>query len=61
MKRFGERDTRFPGARQMPEHSEQDHDGGNAGELHFHNCCYEMFQGKAVLSRLLKNLSRKQK
>ncbi len=61
MKRFGERDTRFPGAQKMPEHPEQDHDGEDAEQVHFHNWFKEIFHGKAVLSKLSKNLSHKPK
>ncbi len=61
MKRFDERDTRFPGAQEMPEHPEKDHNGENAEQVHVHNWWHEIFHTKAVLSKLSKNLSRKPK
>ncbi len=61
MKRFGERDTRFPGAQKMLEHPEHDHVVEDAEKVHFHNWFNEIFQGITVLASLSKCLSRKQK
>lgn len=60
MKRFGERDTRFPGVQKMAEHPLQDRTGVDTQKVRFHNWFYVIFQGKAILSSLSKCLSRKQ-
>ncbi len=59
MVRFGGKDTRFPGAREVPERPETGQDR-NGGELvRFHNWVDTAFQARSTLARFCFRTSRK--
>ncbi len=58
MKRFGEKNTRFPGSRGDPVHYKQDQKREDSERIHFHNWLIETVNCKAALSILSKKLSK---
>lgn len=59
MKRFGEKDTSFPGARETPEKPEAAQNRDQAEHMHFHNWVDAAFHARTRLARLCLDLSRK--
>ncbi len=57
MKRFGEKNTRFPGAQEVPERRDQDQEREDSERVYFHNWFIETVNCKAALSILSKKLS----
>jgi hypothetical protein len=60
MGRFGERDTRFKGAQEMPERTDKVSYPDDAGQsVHFHNWTDLVFNARTYLAELGKHLSDK--